>query len=259
VKHLGVIIPSRNRPGQANFLSRALKSIETQTARASVKIEVVIGLDPGDPLPELPQTDLPIRCAHAAERLQAAALNAAASLLASDYVAFLEDDDRWQTGHLAVALESFRLAQFASTTQLEVNPAGDVLRINDFPTPSGWVMPRSTWEQVGPFDASFRYHLDSEWLGRLGTKPLERIHIVEATAPAGIDFAQEVRPSLVKALTCGGGGRVKLARHGSPFPNVVRLVHPESGMHQLANDPIKRQVRLEEMGRLQARFGRLPW
>lgn len=258
MKRLSVIIPSRSQAAQASFLARALKSIGAQTARASLTIEVVIGLDPGAPLPHLPQTDLPVRCAHASERSQAAALNAAAGLLVGDYVAFLEDDDQWQAGHLAVALELLKQAEFVSTTQLEHDAAGNIVCINDFPTPSGWVMPRSTWEQIGAFDGAFRYHLDNDWLGRLGNTPLSRIHVAEATAPAHVTMAAKVRPWLA-SVVANGGGRVRLARHGSPVPNVLRLVHPESGMYQLATDPVKRQASEEEIARLMSRFGRVPW
>lgn len=258
MKRLTVVIPSRSQPEQARFLTRALQSISAQTVRASLTIEVVIGLDAGAPLPDLPPTDLPVRHAHGLECSQAAALNAAAGSLTGDYVAFLEDDDHWQTDHLAVALEFLQQAQFVSTTQLEVNPAGYIVRINDFPTPSGWVMPRSTWERVGPFDGSFRYHLDSDWLGRLSDAALSRIHSAEATAPALVETALQVRPWLAAVVT-NGGGRVTLARHSNVIPNVLRLVHPASGMYQLATDPIKRQAHEDELARLQARFGRVPW
>jgi hypothetical protein len=258
MKRLSVVIPSRSQPEQAIFLARALQSISAQTARASLTIEVVIGLDAGAPLPELPPTDLPVRCVYAPERSQAAALNAAAHAISGDYVAFLEDDDHWQTGHLAVALDFLRQARFVSTTQLEVNSNGFIVRINDFPTPSGWVMQRSTWEHVGPFNGEYRYHLDSEWLGRLGEAALDRVHVAEATAPALVETALKVRPWLAAVVT-NGGGHVTLARHDSVVPNVLRLVHPASGMHQLSTDPVKRQAHEEELARLTARFGRVPW
>lgn len=258
MKRLSVVIPSRSQPEQARFLARALQSVSAQTARSSLAIEVVIGLDAGAALPDLPPSDLPVRWAHAAERSQAAALNAAASLLTGDYVAFLEDDDQWQTAHLAVALQFLQQAQFVSTTQLEINPVGYVVRINDFATPSGWVMPRSTWERVGLFDGAFRYHLDSDWLGRLGNAPLSRVHVAEATAPILLDTALQVRPWLA-AVVVKGGGRVTLARHASPIPNVLRLVHPGSGTYQLVTDPLKRQAHEEELARLKAKFGREPW
>jgi glycosyltransferase involved in cell wall biosynthesis len=258
VKRLSVVIPSRSQPEQATFLGRALHSISAQTARTSLTIEVLIGLDADAPVPELPPTDLPVRCVHASEHSQAAALNAAAGAVTGDYVAFLEDDDHWQTGHLAVALGLLRQAGFVSTTQLEVNGNGFIVRINDFPTPSGWVMPRSTWDRVGPFNGAYRYHLDSEWLGRLGEAALDRIHVAEATAPALVETALQVRPWLAAVVT-NGGGHVSLARHDSAIPNVFRLVHPASGMHQLSTDPAKRVAHEEELGRLTARFGRVPW
>lgn len=258
MKRLSVIIPSRTQPDQALFLTRALNSVSEQSARASVLIEVLIGLDPGAVPPQLPSIDIAVRYANAAERSQAAALNAAAALCEGDYLAFLEDDDRWLSGHLAVALECLAQSQFVSTTQLEVDGSGTIVRINDFPTPSGWVMPRSTWERVGRFDPQFRYHLDNEWLGRLGASALSRIHITEATAPAQLALAAQVRPWLANVVTYGGG-QVRLARHHHALPNVVRLIHPGSGMAQIANEPAKQQASLDEIARLQATFGRLPW
>jgi glycosyltransferase involved in cell wall biosynthesis len=258
VKRLSVIIPSRTQPDQSLFLARALKSVQEQTARARVLIDAVIGLDPGAAPPDLPHSDLPVRCTNAAAPSQAAALNAAATLFDVDYLAFLEDDDRWLPAHLAVALECLEQAQFVSTTQLEVDAAGTIIRINDFPTPSGWVMPRSTWERVGAFDPRFRYHLDNEWLGRLGAAAVSRIHSTEATAPAQLTLAAQVRPWLANVVI-HGGGQVRLARHNQALPNVVRLVHPGSGMAQIAHEPAKQQASLDEIARLQAKYGRLPW
>ena len=258
MKRLSVIIPSRRQPDQALFLTRALRSVHEQTVRTTVLIDVLIGLDPDATPPELPPIDIAVRYTNAAERSQAAALNAAATLCEGDYVAFLEDDDRWLSGHLAVALECLTQSQFVSTTQLEVDGAGTIVRINDFPTPSGWVMPRSTWERVGGFDPQFRYHLDNEWLGRLGAAALPRIHIAEATAPAQLALAAQVRPWLANVVTYGGG-QVRLARHSNALPNVVRLVHPGSGMSQIASEPAKQQASLDEITRLQTKFGHLPW
>lgn len=254
---LSVIIPSRTQPDQASFLTRALKSISEQTARASLTIEVVIGLDPGAIPPQI-SSEQALRYAHATERSQAAALNAAAALATGDYVAFLEDDDQWHASHLATALEFLKEAQFVSTTQLEADAAGLIVRINDFPTPSGWVMPRSTWDRIGPFNASYRYHLDSEWLGRLGDAPLERIHLVEATAPVQLAVAAQVRPWLARVLSYGGA-HVRLARHRNALPNVLRLVHGQSGMGQIASDAAKRAASEHEVQRLLSQFGRVPW
>lgn len=258
VKRLTVIIPSRSQPEQATFLTRALQSIATQTARAELHIDVAVGLDADASAPSIAQTGIPVRWAHASERSQAAALNAAARGVDADYVAFIEDDDQWQPAHLAVALVFLQQARFYSTTQLEIDAAGTIQRINDFPTPSGWVMPRDTWERVGPFDPHYRYHLDSDWLGRLAEAAIPRVHVAEATAPAQVAMALQVRPWLA-AVALNGGPHVSLARHASVLPNVLRLVHTGSGMGQIAGDPHKRQASEQEVAQLQARYGRVPW
>ena len=70
-----------------------------------------------------------------------------------------------------------------SSTQLERNPDGSVVRVNDYATPSGWLLSNATLKQIGSFDASYRFHLDSEWLGRAAESGVRRFHLVEATAP----------------------------------------------------------------------------
>jgi len=67
-----------------------------------------------------------------------------------------------------------------------------------------------------------------------------------------------VRPWLA-AVVVNGGGHSSLARHGGAIPNVLRLVHPQSGMSQIATDAAKRAASDDEVARLQARFGRVPW
>jgi len=258
-KLLSVLIPSRSQPQQVGFLQRSIKSIAEQRARALVDIEVVVGIDPGDPSPDIGPTDVPVRFVTGQQRLQAAALNAAAAESRGGYIAFIEDDDVWLPDHLLLALHMLAQQQagFVSGTQLEVDPTGNVIRINDFPTPSGWVMPRSTWETVGPFDETYRYHLDNDWLGRLGKSGIDRIHLVEATAPVE-PAALEVRPWLVN-IGVAGRGRVRLARHSLPVPLVTRLVHPASGVHAIKNDPSVTVKSRAEIARLEAAYGRIPW
>lgn len=258
MQRVSVVIPSRSQPDQLAFLMQAIRSVRDQTARGSVSIEVVVGLDPDAELPALGETDLVVRSTAAHERSQAAALNAAAAATDGDFLAFLEDDDRWRPDHLTISLQALARCGFASTTQLEVDAKGVALRINDFPTPSGWVMPRSTWERVGAFNTEYRYHLDNEWLGRLADAEVDRTHVAEATAPATLALAAGVRPWLANVVTFGGG-RVRLARHTSPLPNVVRLVHTASGMHRIATDATAKLRSDSEIAQLTARFGRFPW
>jgi glycosyltransferase involved in cell wall biosynthesis len=181
-KRLVVVIPSKSRPSQATYLARAISSIRAQTAQRQCTIDVLVCLDKDESAPPLPDR-LNVRFVEAASRGQAAALSAGAAQASADCLAFLEDDDHCHPEHVAYALHVLANAGFTSTTQLELDEKGVVARINDFPTPSGWVMPLSSWHRVGPFDETYRWHLDNEWLGRLGDSGLRRIHLVEATAP----------------------------------------------------------------------------
>jgi glycosyltransferase involved in cell wall biosynthesis len=258
VKLLSVVIPSRCQPQQSEFLRRSIKSVAEQVARESLNIEVIVGIDPGEVPPDIGPTDVPVRFIAGSQRLQAAALNAAAADGRGDYVAFIEDDDVWLPDHVAVALHMLEHAGFVSGNQLEVDASGNVIRINDFPTPSGWVMPRATWEAVGLFDETYRYHLDNDWLGRLAVAGVDRIHVVEATAPIELQDAREVRPWLANIIIAGGG-RVRLGRHALPLPLVRRLVHGASGVHAIKNDSGVKTESLAEISRLEASYGRIPW
>ncbi len=111
---------------------------------------------------------LPIQVGYSEGTGQAQAVNAAAKLITGDLVAFIEDDDMWRPDRLAVQLAALNQGYaFASSTQREIAEDGTFLRTNAFACPSTWVMPRETWDAVGPFDETFRWHVDTEWLGRL--------------------------------------------------------------------------------------------
>lgn len=260
---ISVVIPSRlgtyrrEDGSEELLLARALRSIRAQQQKAPSEIEVLVGVDAGTKLPAA-LADGDVRAVAATRRSQTAALNAAARESAGDYLALLEDDDEWQPQFLEIMLQALQQCAFASSTQLEVTAQGAVVRIMDFPTPSGWMMKRATWQAVGEFDESFRWHLDNEWLGRLGETKLPRVHLVEATAPVSERAAALSRPELVKLLRSGGGS-LRLLRHGSPWPLVRRLVHSGSGTQQIASDAAKKSESLREYALLKERFGRIPW
>lgn len=254
---LSVVVPSRSQSSQAAFLARAIDSIRRQTALRDVAVEVLVCLDRGAPAPELPDpTD--VRFVEAGSKGQAAALNAGAASATGDYLAFLEDDDQWHPERVAFGLRALEGREFTSSTQLEVDVSGTIVRINDFPTPSGWLMPMSSWHRVGPFDESYRWHLDNEWLGRLGESGLKRVHLVEMTAPVLANVAAHVRPWLLDCLRFGGPS-VILGRHSLPVPLVNRLVHGGSGMARIVGNSQARGASQQEMDRLVSRFGRIPW
>jgi glycosyltransferase involved in cell wall biosynthesis len=263
---VSILIPSRlasipspvaEKPNRL-FVERAVESIRSQTIAGRVNFQIVVGVDAGAATPPELATDFGIIFAESGSRSQAAALNAAAKLAQGDVVAILEDDDRWEPQFLERAIEALEKVGFTSSTQLEVTPNDAVIRINDFPTPSGWVMRREVWEAVGGFDERFRWHLDNDFLGRLSEKNVLRHHLIEATAPIDIGAMQQVRPWLVNCLKLGGR-MVRLARHDSPWPLVRRLIHPESGMQRIARDPTLVSESQSEYRAIIQRYGRIPW
>lgn len=255
-KRLAVVIPSRTQPAQARFLNNAIASLRAQVSIPDIEIEIIIALDEGSPTPSLDHSN--VRFVASVRRGQAAALNAGAASVDADYIAFLEDDDLWRPERAALGLQALKHAEFTSTTQLEVDETGNVLRIFDFATPSGWLMPLSSWLRIGPFDESFRWHLDNDWLGRLGDSGLRRMHVVESTAPVELKHVSAVRPWLEACLR-NGGSNVVLGRHHLPVPLVTRLVHSSSGMATIGSDKAANAASRAEHDRLLAKFGRHPW
>jgi hypothetical protein len=254
-----VVIPSRleRAPGGAYFLEQAIHSVATQKPPRDIALDIAVGVDPGTAIP--PKLAAPfVRFVTAPVASQAAALNSAASLFDHDIIAFLEDDDLWSEQFLEVALPALDQAAFVSSTQLEVDGAGEVLCINDFPTPSGWIMRRDVWKAIGPFDESYRFHLDNDWLGRLGESNIARIHLVESTAPVHPSLLRPLRPRLNRVVSLSGGN-MRLSRHKYALPLVRRLVHLGSGMARIQTDANSGAESKAEYARLVERFGRVPW
>jgi glycosyltransferase involved in cell wall biosynthesis len=253
--HISVVIPSRTQPSQLRFLARSIGSIRAQIV-GGMEFEIIVGIDRGAAVPELLGLE-GVRFIEADARGQAAALNAGAAVARGDYLAFLEDDDEWHPQKTAYALRLLEQCDFVSSTQLEVDESGNSLQVNDFPTPSGWLMPMESWHLIGPFDTRYRWHLDNEWLGRLGDSHLRRIHLVEAKTLSEQDVLSR-RPHLLQCLRAGGPN-VRLCGHPADGPLVRRMTHAQSGMGQIGrDDSIKAEARAEGH-RLIDRFRRFPW
>ncbi len=254
-----VVIASRlqRAPNGAYFLEQAIGSITTQKPSRDIAVEIAVGVDPGSEIPRRLATSF-VKFIAAPAASQAAALNSAASVFNHDIIAFLEDDDLWSEQFLEVALPALDEAPFVSSTQLEVDVGGEVACVNDFPTPSGWIMRGDVWKAIGPFDESYRFHLDNEWLGRLAESSFARIHLVESTAPVHPGLLRPLRPRLHRALALSGGN-TRLSRHKYALPLVRRLVHPGSGMSQIQTNADFGSVSKAENARLVERFGRVPW
>jgi len=251
-----VVIPSRTQPNQSRFLTRSVASIHAQVLGVDADFEIIVSLDRGAAVPQAEGIE-GVRFIEAEAQGQAAALNAGAAVAGGDYLAFLEDDDEWHPAKTAYALRVLERCDFVSSTQLEVDESGQALRVNDFPTPSGWFMPMSSWRLIGAFDTSYRWHLDNEWLGRLGDSRLRRLHLVEARTLRD-SHALSSHPHLLQCLRAGGPN-VQLCGHPLEVPLVRRMVHAQSGMGQIArNESAQAQARAEGH-RLIDRFQRFPW
>jgi len=253
---VSVVIPSRTQPDQGRFLARSIGSIRAQLLDRDVDFEVIVSLDRGAAVPQaegLGRT----RFAESQGQGQAAALNAGAAVAGGDYLAFLEDDDEWHPEKTRYALGVLERCDFVSSTQLEVDESGQALKVNDFPTPSGWFMPIESWRLIGDFDTSYRWHLDNEWLGRLGDSRLRRLHLVEGNSLKDSN-ALSNRPHLLQCLRAGGPN-VQLCGHPLDVPLVRRMVHAQSGMGQIERNQTVREQARAEGHRLIDRYQRFPW
>lgn len=143
--------PIRHELPTPLLIDKAIASVRSQSIADEVEFQILVGVDAGSNPPTHLAAHAGIHFAESRGRSQAAALNAAAKMVDGDLVAILEDDDQWEPAFLEESTAALENAAFVSSTQLEVTSDGKVLRINDFPTPSGWLMKRATWELVGPF------------------------------------------------------------------------------------------------------------
>ena len=160
-----------------------------QTIANQFAITFLVGVDKGCQLEPAVSDTLGVSCIESDGASQAKALNIAIRQVHEGFVAFLEDDDQWMPDYLNFAMKEIALCDFVSSTQVELDETDELIRINDFPTPSGWFMTSSTLKRVGEFNESYRFHIDNEWLGRLSETKLKRIHMVESTAPVQKRYA----------------------------------------------------------------------
>jgi glycosyltransferase involved in cell wall biosynthesis len=253
-KAVSVIIPSRL---EGCHLGRAIRSVLAQEEIDQADIQIIVGVDDGHGV--LFKNRYPdLEMAESRGHSQAAALNAAIQQACGEYLAFLEDDDVWERNFLRTALTLLDEVAFVSSNQLEVNVLGSVQQINDFPTPSGWILRRKIFDTVGPFDETYRWHIDNEWLGRLGEVDITRVHLVELTAPIAPHLMRQLRPKLANVVSFGRP-RPRIIRHEYTVPMISRLVHSGSGMHRIAHDPALKAESNNEKARIRERFGRIPW
>ena len=252
---ISVIIPSRcdidpRSPYGDLFLERALQSIRAQTVKVD---EICIGVQEHPPqLQQLAEryTDWSFRVGRTDTKGQAAALNAAAAVATGDVITFLEDDDLWQPKRLMFGLKVMQdfACEFASSNQQEVTIDGKAIRINDFPTPSGWLMSAEVWRRSGGFDEAFRWHLDNDFLGKLLKMGIKRVHLTEQGATIeGRDWLKNVSQFS------------QICNTSESVPLVTRLHNPKGGMCTIATDPAAKTQSSREHHAMLERYGLIPW
>jgi glycosyltransferase involved in cell wall biosynthesis len=251
---LSVVIPSRLQRSRAAsgalLIERALASVERQTLRLDV--EILVGLDHGVAPPEHLRERRLAWCNAPRGSGQAGALNAALAQAQGDMLAVLEDDDWWGPRHLEFAIPRLDDFSFVSTVSLIYDENGAYQGIKDFPTPSGWIMRRSLWAEIGPFNEEYRYHLDSEWLARLNRTGHRRCHLVEATAR--LSRLGLWRRDLRHFYTYAPAGSRLDRLDGAP-PQVHKLLNRGGGTSQIAAGGGAQDRSRAERRRLDAQFG----
>ncbi len=255
---VSAIIPSRlqeNLNGEINgvatlWLDRAVNSVLRQEVDA--EMEIVVGLSPGHPpIPERFQDGL-VKFVVAERPGQAAAVNAAVAASTGGVLAFLEDDDYWRSARkLSLQLPYLDWNNLVTSNQREVDWQGNYIRVNNFATPSGWMMRRDLWHVVsGGFNEIFRFHVDTEWLGRackLNNPTIQRLHLVNRAVDAADPWLHNVSRFS------------KVLYHDEPEPLVERMVNPDGGMSTIAKNPEAAEQSQKEHREMVARFGFVPW
>ncbi|AGB38814.1 glycosyltransferase family 2 protein [Natronococcus occultus] len=166
---VSVVIPTYNRP---SFLGGAIRTALDQTHD---EVEVIV-VDDGSSRPYASETvdEFPpaVTCIeHETNRGLSAARNTGIAAADGEYIAFLDDDDRWATTKLAAqvaALEAAPESGLATCLCVSVSPDGDpihvessapsgdlsdaILRKNLIGSPSRVLVRREALDQVGGFD-----------------------------------------------------------------------------------------------------------
>ncbi len=233
------------------WLDNAVNSVRHQTQYADAHI--IIATDPGVRMPirfEKAKGVTQVSGPDEAPKGQAAAVNRGIVRARGDIIAILEDDDTWEPRKLEAQVAALEQFDLVTSNARETTWNGEWIRMNDFATPSGWVMRRETWERVGPMDETFRYHVDTEWLGRANRLGLKRVHLVEAGASVEMDK----RPWLINVQRYSA-----IAHIGNDRPLVNRVVNLDGGMSKIAAEAEAAAQSRREHEVMVERFGNVPW
>ena len=232
---VSIVLPTRNRPRE---LAEALERVAAQT---HLELELVLLRDGGSPLEARPteilgKLEFP---AHVLEHEDpphglAASRNRGVDAARGDAVAFLDDDDLWEPGHvakLALALDRDPALDVVYSDASVLEEASGLRRSlahefdpevfgrDSFIPPSAIAVRRGAFERFGLFDTEIPYSEDWDWLMRVAV----------------------------------GGGRIARVRGAS----VTIRIH-SGGMSGLSGDPERLRLRRESLDLISSRYGLAP-
>jgi glycosyltransferase involved in cell wall biosynthesis len=172
---VSVIVPVYN--GEAHLA----QTLESALMQRHVEVELIV-VDDGstDQSPNIIKAYTP----HQFRQMQqgpGAARNLGVKHATANYFAFLDQDDLWHPDKLALQLQALKTGDYAvcrAVALLEDQHYQSMIRASFengavAPTPSAFLIPRSTFMQVGWFDTRFQTGSDVAWLAaanRLGLK-----------------------------------------------------------------------------------------
>jgi GT2 family glycosyltransferase len=199
VASISVVLPTRNRP---EFLLEALATVAYQT---HLEMELVLVRDGGSPIDAaarslLEKLEFPFTLVERDDPPEGLAMarDRGIERARGDAIAFLDDDDLWERGHLkqlADALDRDPEASvvYSDTRIVDESSGGQRMITVDFDLPlfgrDGFIPPssfaarREAFEQFGLFDPKMAYSEDWDWLLRVarGGGKIARVRGVSAT------------------------------------------------------------------------------
>jgi GT2 family glycosyltransferase len=209
VASISVVLPTRDRPA---YLSEALATVAHQT---HLEMELVLVRDGGAPIDAaahaiLAKLEFPFTLVERDDPPEglATARDRGIERARGDAIAFLDDDDLWERGHLkqlADALDRDAEALVVYSDARIVKDGGERVLAVDFELPlfgrDGFIPPssfaarRGAFERFGVFDPKMAYSEDWDWLLRVarGGGKIERVRGVSATI--------RIHPEGLSALT----------------------------------------------------------
>lgn len=264
---ISVVAPSRLQVNPTSnegrlWLDRALMSVKRQSVYADHEWEFLVGIDANAPWP--PERFSDVRFIRSTSAGQALAVNAAAAHATGDVLAFIEDDDLWYPHKMAAQLRVLLgtpgwremllpvkpppTYDLVTCNSREIDEYGNFIAVNDFAGPSSWLMTRETWTKVGPFDESFKWHVDTEWLGRANAAGVKRVHLINEGNRDERGWLEHIGKHSAIVVT-----------DGEQEPLVARLRNPQGGMSTIARDRAEGERSRVEHARMRSAFGEVPW